>query len=78
MDTTSLIRFTNIANNALLELAPATKSRLESSVGIWLQIEDGSRIFGEFLSGRKLDLAILLNYMIDNFIIIFFLMKKCN
>ncbi|XP_025204254.1 tether containing UBX domain for GLUT4 isoform X2 [Melanaphis sacchari] len=44
LDTTSLIRFTNISNNALLELVPATKSRENSSVGIWLQLEDGSRL----------------------------------
>jgi len=54
LDTTSLIRFTNIANNALLELVPATKSRQNSPVGIWLQIEDGSRLFGEFLSSQNL------------------------
>lgn len=54
LDTTSLIRFTNIANNAILELVPATKSRQNSSVCIWLQIEDGSRFTGEFPSSRKL------------------------
>jgi len=54
LDTTSLIRFTNIANNALLELVPVTKSRQNSSVGVWLQIEDGSRFSGEFSSGRKI------------------------
>lgn len=54
LDTTSLIRFTNIANNATLELVPAKKSRLDSSVGVWLQVEDGSRLSGEFPSSRKL------------------------
>lgn len=54
LDTTNLIRFSNIANNALLELVPATKSRLDSSVGIWLQLENGSRLSGEFASSRKL------------------------
>ncbi|CAI6350848.1 unnamed protein product [Macrosiphum euphorbiae] len=54
LDTTSLIRFTNIANNALLELVPVTKSRQNSSVGVWLQIEDGSRLSGEFSSNQNL------------------------
>ncbi|KAL5243257.1 hypothetical protein ACI65C_010667 [Semiaphis heraclei] len=54
LDTTSLIRYTNIANNALLELVPATKSRQNSSVGVWLQIEDGSRLSGEFPSSQNL------------------------
>lgn len=54
LDTTSLIRFTNIANNALLELVPVTKSRQNSSVGVWLQIEDGSRLSGEFSSSQNL------------------------
>ncbi|XP_060842110.1 tether containing UBX domain for GLUT4 [Rhopalosiphum padi] len=54
LDTTSLIRFTNIANNALLELVPAKRSRENSSVGIWLQIEDGSRLSGEFPSSQNL------------------------
>lgn len=62
MDTTSLIRFTNIANNALLELVPITKSRQNSSVGVWLQIEDGSRLSGDFLSSRKLYLCFLFIY----------------
>lgn len=54
LDTTSLLRFTNIANNALLELVPAIKSRQNSSVGVWLQIEDGSRLSGEFSSNQNL------------------------
>jgi len=54
LDTTSLIRFTNIAKNALLELVPVTKARQNSSVGVWLQREDGSRLSGEFSSNRKI------------------------
>jgi tether containing UBX domain for GLUT4 len=53
LDTTNLIRFTNIANNAMLELTPAKKSRQDSPVGVWLQVEDGSRLSGEFPSSRK-------------------------
>lgn len=52
MDTTSLIRYTNIANNAVLELVPITKSRQSSPVSLWLQLEDGSRLSGDFLSSR--------------------------
>lgn len=37
----------------MLELVPITKSRQSSSVGVWLQLEDGSRLSGEFLSNRK-------------------------
>ncbi|XP_050425420.1 tether containing UBX domain for GLUT4 [Adelges cooleyi] len=54
LDTTSLIRFTNIANNALLELVPVAKSRINSPVGIWLQLEDGSRLTGEFTPNQSL------------------------
>lgn len=37
-----------------MELVPATRSRENSSVGVWLQVEDGSRLSGEFPSSRKL------------------------
>lgn len=67
MDTTSLIRFTNIANNALLELVPAAKPRQYSSVGVWLQIEDGSRLSGEFLSSRKLYLSFYLCRIVEHY-----------
>lgn len=69
LDTTSLIRFTNIANNALLELVPATRSRENSSVGVWLQVEDGSRLSGEFPSSQNLweIIQILLKDKLSNY-----------
>lgn len=67
LDTTSLIRFTNIANNALLELVPVNKSRQNSNVCIWLQTEDGSRLTGEFPSSQNL-WEIVLTLLKDDFI----------
>ncbi|XP_025423106.1 tether containing UBX domain for GLUT4 isoform X2 [Sipha flava] len=38
----------------MLELTPAKKSRQDSPVGVWLQVEDGSRLSGEFPSSQNL------------------------
>ncbi|XP_050526439.1 tether containing UBX domain for GLUT4-like [Daktulosphaira vitifoliae] len=54
LDSTSILRFSNIANNAILELVPTTKSKLKSIVVIWLQLEDGLRLSGEFTPDQNL------------------------
>lgn len=54
LDTTCTIRFSGLPNNAQLELAEALKTRSESPVTIGLQLENGSRLLGEFLPGVSL------------------------
>ncbi|XP_050520416.1 tether containing UBX domain for GLUT4-like [Daktulosphaira vitifoliae] len=54
LDSTNILRFSNIANNAILELVPTTKSKLKSIVVIWLQLEDGLRLSGEFTPDQNL------------------------
>lgn len=54
MDTTNVIRFSGLPNNAQLELAEALKIRAESPVTIGLQLENGSRLLGEFIAADSL------------------------
>lgn len=49
LDTTQIIRFTGLPNNAFLEMAAAQKTRQEKNVVLGLQLESGSRVTGDFL-----------------------------
>lgn len=48
LDTTSIIRFTGLPNNAQLEMCTIQRARRESSVTLGVQLENGSRLTGEF------------------------------
>ncbi|XP_066994374.2 tether containing UBX domain for GLUT4 isoform X3 [Anabrus simplex] len=48
LDSTSLIRFSGLPNNALLEMAKTRKTREESDVLLLLQLESGERLTGTF------------------------------
>ncbi|XP_053697710.1 tether containing UBX domain for GLUT4 [Sabethes cyaneus] len=54
LDLSTMFRFTGLPNNALLEMAPATKVRTESDVMLVLQLEDGSRLEGTFKPSASL------------------------
>ncbi|XP_044737685.1 tether containing UBX domain for GLUT4 [Chrysoperla carnea] len=48
LDTTVLMQFSGLPNNAQLELSTATKTRVESEVILGLQLESGTRLMGKF------------------------------
>ncbi|KAG5891262.1 hypothetical protein JTB14_019669 [Gonioctena quinquepunctata] len=48
LDTTTTFRFSGLPNNAQLELAPASKLRSESPITLAVNLEDGSRLMGDF------------------------------
>lgn len=48
LDTTVLMQFSGLPNNAQLELSKATKIRVESEVILGLQLESGTRLMGKF------------------------------
>ncbi|XP_072382580.1 tether containing UBX domain for GLUT4 [Diabrotica undecimpunctata] len=48
LDTTSTFRFSGLPNNAQLELVGATKARLETEVTLAVNLENGSRLIGNF------------------------------
>ncbi|XP_078035567.1 tether containing UBX domain for GLUT4 [Augochlora pura] len=48
LDINTILRFTSIPNNALLEMAPCTKARPKSIVTICLQSETGEQTIKEF------------------------------
>lgn len=48
LDTTSIIRYTGLPNNAQLEMITALKTRAETKVKVGLALESGSRVMGEF------------------------------
>lgn len=49
LDPSSVVRFSQLPNNAQLEMVEAKKKRQESPVNIMLQLEDGTRLNGDFL-----------------------------
>ncbi|KAF2904189.1 hypothetical protein ILUMI_01981 [Ignelater luminosus] len=54
LDTTTIIRFSGLPNNAQLELAQATKTRSEGTVILALQLENGTRLTGDFTPANTL------------------------
>uniref|UniRef100_A0A6P7FGA0 Tether containing UBX domain for GLUT4 n=1 Tax=Diabrotica virgifera virgifera TaxID=50390 RepID=A0A6P7FGA0_DIAVI len=48
LDTTSTFRFSGLPNNAQLELVSATKARLDTEVTLAVNLENGSRLIGNF------------------------------
>lgn len=54
LDTTSILRFSGLPNNAQLELIEAQKSRKESDVVLGIHLEDGRRIMGNFTPSHSL------------------------
>lgn len=48
LDVNSSFRFTNLANNAQLEMVPCIKKRELLNITIGLQLEDGHRLMGDF------------------------------
>lgn len=49
-----IFRFSGLPNNAQLELAQATKTRSEGTVTLALQLENGTRLTGDFTPGNTL------------------------
>ncbi|CAG0880710.1 unnamed protein product, partial [Darwinula stevensoni] len=54
LDLTTMVRFTNLPNNAVLEMVPMEGSRQESPVTICLQIESSSRLTSDFTTQNTL------------------------
>ncbi|XP_017778494.1 PREDICTED: tether containing UBX domain for GLUT4 [Nicrophorus vespilloides] len=54
LDTTTIVRFSGLPNNALLELTEAQTVRKETEVVLGLQMEDGSRVMGNFFPTNNL------------------------
>ncbi|KAF5269989.1 hypothetical protein FQR65_LT05788 [Abscondita terminalis] len=48
LDTSTIIRFSGLPNNAQLELIEATKVRSDGIVTVGLQLENGTRLTGDF------------------------------
>ena len=53
LDTTQIVRFTGLPNNALLEMTAVQKVREEKNVILGLQLESGSRVTGDFIPAGK-------------------------
>ncbi|XP_076293657.1 tether containing UBX domain for GLUT4 isoform X2 [Lasioglossum baleicum] len=49
LDINTILRFTVIPNNALLEMVPCTKMRSKSTVTVCIQSEQGERVVKEFM-----------------------------
>ncbi|XP_034196451.2 tether containing UBX domain for GLUT4 [Osmia lignaria lignaria] len=49
LDPNAILRFTGLPNNAQLEMIPCTKTRLNSTVTIGVQLESGERLMAEFM-----------------------------
>lgn len=49
LDINTILRFTVIPNNALLEMVPCTKTRSKSTVTVCVQSEQGERVVKEFM-----------------------------
>ncbi|KAJ8876999.1 hypothetical protein PR048_021451 [Dryococelus australis] len=54
LDTTTTLQFSGLPNNALLEMVPIRRVRVESSVTLGLQLESGNRLTGTFLPSDTL------------------------
>jgi tether containing UBX domain for GLUT4 len=54
LDTTISFRFSGLPNNAQLELATATKARVDTEVILAINLESGDRIVGNFLPDETL------------------------
>lgn len=54
LDTTAIIRFTGLPNNAQLEMCSVQRTRTESPVTLGLQLENGNRLTGDFLPADTL------------------------
>lgn len=48
LDTTAIIRFSGLPNNAQLEMCAAQRTRQEGSVTLGVQLENGARLTGDF------------------------------
>lgn len=53
LDTTSIMRFSGLPNNAQLEMTPSQKKRKDNPVTIGLVTESGERHVGDFLPVGK-------------------------
>ncbi|XP_076651501.1 tether containing UBX domain for GLUT4 [Halictus rubicundus] len=62
LDINTILRFTVIPNNALLEMVPCTKMRSKSTVTVCVQSEQGERVVKEFLPDVTLAEVILQAY----------------
>ncbi|XP_076755823.1 tether containing UBX domain for GLUT4 [Xylocopa sonorina] len=49
LDSSAILRFTGLANNAQVEMVPCTKKRSISTVVIGIQLENGERLMGEYI-----------------------------
>ncbi|RZC37472.1 tether containing UBX domain for GLUT4-like [Asbolus verrucosus] len=58
LDTTISFRFSGLPNNAQLELATATKARLDSEVILAINLENGNRMIGNFLPDETLSVVL--------------------
>nr|XP_019553225.2 tether containing UBX domain for GLUT4-like [Aedes albopictus] len=54
IDLSAMFRFSGLPNNALLEMAPATKTRTEEDIMLVMQLEDGTRLDGTFKPSTSL------------------------
>lgn len=54
LDATVIFRFSGLPNNAQLELVPTTKIRSETEVILAVNLEDGSRLVGNFIPSDTL------------------------
>lgn len=54
LDTTVLMQFSGLPNNAQLEMSPAVKVRQETEVVLCMQLENGERLMGNFQPGTVL------------------------
>ncbi|XP_076636960.1 tether containing UBX domain for GLUT4 [Colletes latitarsis] len=64
LDPNAILRFTGLPNNAQLELIPCTKKRSTLTVTIGIQLQNGERKMGEFMSNVTL-LEILQQLCLD-------------
>lgn len=54
LDTSILLRFSGLPNNAQLELVPAMKIRSEGTLVLGVHLEDGRRLTGNFTPSNTL------------------------
>ncbi|KAK4876788.1 hypothetical protein RN001_009294 [Aquatica leii] len=54
LDTSTIIRFSGLPNNAQLELSEATRTRCDGIVTLGLQLEDGTRLTDSFSPNNSL------------------------
>lgn len=65
LDLTTIMRYSGLPNNAGLEMCAAAKKRAESSVIILVQLENGTRVTGDFVPSGELNNVVLQSIIIE-------------